>query len=111
MTYRSNKQLQVRLALVMLTLLFITVTVTAQAANPALIEAARHQDGEAVRLLLSGGADPDSRQVDDATALHWAVYREDVDMAALLIEAGADINSANRLGTSPLFIAAEAGNA
>ena len=111
MTYRSNNQLQVRLALVMLTLLFITVTVTAQAANPALIEAARHQDAEAIRLLLSGGADPDSRQVDDATALHWAVYREDVDMAALLIEAGADINSANRLGTSPLFIAAEAGNA
>ena len=98
------------MAMAMLTLLLITVTLTAQAANPALIEAARNQDAEAVRLLLSSGADPDSRQVDDATALHWAVYREDVAMAALLIEAGADINSANRLGTSPLFIAAEVGN-
>jgi ankyrin repeat protein len=38
------------------------------------------------------------------------VHREDVDMLDSLIEAGADINIVNRLGTSPLFIATEVGH-
>ena len=53
-----------------------------------LIDAARHQNSAAVQSLLNDGADPDVRQADGATALHWAVYREDVDMVDALIEAG-----------------------
>jgi ankyrin repeat protein len=45
-------------------------------------------------------------QVDGATALHWAVYRDDVEMADLLLKAGANVKAANREGTTPLFMAA-----
>lgn len=77
----------------------------------SLIEAARHDDADAVRLLLNDGADPDAMQADGATALHWAVFRENSAMLNALLNAGADVNAVNRLGASPLFIAAEGGNA
>jgi ankyrin repeat protein len=79
--------------------------------NPPLIEAARHQDAEAVRLLLASGTNPDVPQPDGATALHWAAYQEDADMLAALIQAGANVNITNRLGASPLYLASKSGNA
>ena len=32
------------------------------------------------------------------TALHWAVYHDDADMAGLLVRSGADVNVENRYG-------------
>ena len=104
-----SNRLIVRPVLAALALTFSSAI--AWADNPALIETARHQDAEAVRLLLTSGADPDARQSDGATALHWAVYQEDVDMLAALVRAGANVNSTNRLGASPLYLAAKNGNA
>ena len=49
-------------------------------------------------------------QVDGATALHWAVYRDDVETADLLLKAGANVKAANRQGVTPLFMAALYGN-
>ncbi len=96
----------------LLLLVFLcAATGIARAADPSLIAAARYEDAAAVRQLLSDGVDPNTRQADGATALHWAVYRQDLDMLAALLEAGADVNSVNRLGASPLFIAAESGHA
>ena len=46
-----------------------------------------------------------------ATALHWAVLREDANTADLLIRAGADVNAANDLGVTPLVLACENGSA
>ena len=83
----------------------------AWAENPPLLETARHQNAEAVELLLASGADPDTRQNDGATALHWAAYQEDADMLAALVQAGANVNITNRLGASPLYLAAKNGNA
>ena len=37
-------------------------------------------------------------QVDGATALHWAVYRDDLEAADLLLHAGAKSKAANREG-------------
>lgn len=90
--------------------LAVTMTGAASAQDPLLIEAARHQDAEAVHLLLKEGANPDDRQADGATALHWAVYHEDVNTVASLIEAGANVNAVNRLGASPLYLAAKSGH-
>ena len=104
-----SNRLIVRPVLAALALTFSSAI--AWADNPALIETARHQDAEAVRLLLTSGADPDARQSDGATALHWAAYQEDVDMLAALVQAGANVNSTNRLGASPLYLAAKNGNA
>ena len=63
-------------------------------------------DTAAVRKLLLSKADVNATQVDGATALHWAVYRDDLAMADLLIKAGAKVGAPNREGTTPLFMAA-----
>lgn len=46
-----------------------------------------------VRLLIAAGADPNSRDPEpqSETPLHWAASSDDVDVAAALIEGGADI--------------------
>jgi ankyrin repeat protein len=67
-------------------------------------------DMAAARRLLSAKADVNAPQVDGATALHWAVYRNEVETAQLLITAGANTGAANREGITPLFMAALYGN-
>lgn len=98
----------------MSTVLFALLTAAtvevAIAETAPLIEAARMQDAGALQQLLDRGVDPDTRQADGATALHWAVYHEDTEAVAALIEAGADVDAANRLGASPLYLAAKSGN-
>src|SRR5687767_6323627 len=74
-------------------------------------DAARRQDRETVRALVAGGADTTARQPDGATALHWAVHWQDVEMAALLIKAGADVDAANDYGIVPLSLACSNGDA
>jgi ankyrin repeat protein len=96
-------------ALVTLALIFLSSMAWAE--NHPLIESSRHHDAEEVQQLLAEGADPDVRQADGATALHWAAYREDADMLAALVQAGANVNVINRLGASPLYLAAKSGNA
>lgn len=46
-----------------------------------------------VRLLISAGADPNYRDPEPGseTPLHWAASSDDVDVAAALIDGGADI--------------------
>jgi ankyrin repeat protein len=56
-------------------------------------------------------ADVNAPQVDGATALHWAVYRNDGDAADLVIKAGATVDAANREGMTPLAMASLYGNA
>ena len=46
---------------------------------------------EIVRLLIAAGADPDARSPGDETPLHWAASSDDADVAAALIDGGADI--------------------
>ncbi len=74
-----------------------------------LIQATKEQDLQAVVNLLAEGADPDMQQADGATALHWAVHRENTELINELLQSGADVNVANRLGATALFIAARSG--
>jgi hypothetical protein len=50
---------------------------------------------EMVRLMVSAGADPSAPATggDAETLLHWAASSDDVDVAAALIDAGADIEA------------------
>jgi hypothetical protein len=67
-------------------LLVLGVASAAMAANAAtLADAAEQGDKARVGSLLDKGADANARQADGMTALHWAVYRDDSDMAALLV--------------------------
>src|SRR5262245_41882790 len=63
-----------------------------------------------LRALLQQKADVNAAQVDGATALHWAVYRDDMEAARLLISAGAKVDAANREGVTPLHMASVYGN-
>ena len=60
---------------------------------------------DAVRALVKQRADVNAAQGDGATPLHWAVHRDDLAIADLLIRAGARANAANDLGMTPLHLA------
>jgi ankyrin len=68
-------------------------------------------DKAAVRALLQRKADVNAPQPDGATALHWAVYRDDLETADLLIRAGANVTAGNRDGATALSLACINGNA
>jgi uncharacterized protein len=55
-----------------------------------------------VRLLLVAGADPDARSPGDETPLHWAASSDDADVAAALIDGGADIEAPDGSIGTPL---------
>jgi ankyrin repeat protein len=69
-------------------------------------DAAMKGDAAALRTLLSRQADVNAPQVDGATALHWAVYKDDLEMADLLLRGGARVNVSNREGITPMYLAA-----
>jgi ankyrin repeat protein len=68
-------------------------------------------DVAAVRALVKRKADVNAPQPDGATAIHWAVDRDDVEMADVLIAARASVTVANRHGATPLALAGINGNA
>ena len=74
-------------------------------------DAAKRQDSAALQALLQEGADVDQPQGDGATALHWAVYRDDLETTRLLLAAGATVGAANDLGVTPLWLACNNGSA
>ena len=73
-------------------------------------DAAMTGDLASVRALLSDGADVNAPQGDGMTALHWAARAAHADLAGLLLEAGADVDAATRIGAyTPLHLASEVG--
>ena len=83
----------------------VLLTAAAPANRPALLDAAKNGDRDALRALLQKGANVNTAEPDGTTALHWASYRDDVEGAGLLIRAGAKVNAANDLGATPLWTA------
>src|SRR5690606_27495124 len=61
-----------------LTVLAAALALPSYAAAGALADAAQRGDAAAVERLLAERADVDAAQPDGATALHWAVYRNDL---------------------------------
>lgn len=59
---------------------------------------------EIVRLLIAAGADPNYRDAEprSETPLHWAASSDDADVAAALIDGGADIEVPNGSIGTPL---------
>ena len=80
-------------------------------AGPSEIaSAAEKGDLAAVRSLIAKKADVNAPQPDGATALHWAVYRNNTEMTDALLRAGAKAQVTNKNGISPLYMAALYGN-
>src|SRR5262245_1025763 len=70
-----------------------------------LADAIERADRAGIRSLLAQHADVNAAQVDGTTALHWASRQDDLDTAAALIRAGANVKAANRYGVTPLSLA------
>src|SRR5262245_47408696 len=87
-----------------------TVVEPARSAVSEVADAAMRGDRDAVRAALARKADVDATQIDGSTALHWAVERDDLDMADVLLRAGARVTARTREGVTPLQLAATNGN-
>ena len=82
------------------------------AADSPLADAAMQGDLGQVRSLLAENADVNVAQGDGSTALHWAAYWDDSEMARVLLEAGANVGATTRIGDfTPLLMAARSGSA
>lgn len=70
----------------------------------ALINAANKGDFEVVEALLDSGADINTRDEQNQTALHQAASRGHTPIVKLLLEHGADVNAKNLFGQTPLLV-------
>jgi uncharacterized protein len=82
------------------------------ASDSGLSDAAMQGDRDAVHSLLAQKVDVNAPQGDGTTALHWAAYKDDVEMAKMLLAAGASVKAVTRIGAiTPLFMASKNGSA
>ena len=94
-------------------LLFMALALAAWApADTPISDAVRRGDADAVRTLLRDGADVNASAGDGMTALHWAADAGEVEIANILIDAGANVDAVTRLGDyTPLHLASRQGSA
>ena len=82
------------------------------AVDAPLADAAMRGDLDQVRSLLAENVDVNQAQGDGSTALHWAAYRDNSEMARVLLQAGATVAVTTRIGDfTPLLMAARNGSA
>ena len=88
-----------------LLLLLGALSARADANSTRLIDAVRSGNQAEVRSQLKQHSDKAYVNAADAegmTALNWATYRDDLAATQLLLDAGAAVKTANRLGDTPL---------
>jgi hypothetical protein len=89
---------------------FGLVMIAALRPEAPVADAAERGDVQAVVRLIEEGGDIDATQGDGMSALHWAAYNADAELAALLLEHGAEVEGRTRLGNyAPLHLAARSG--
>lgn len=76
-----------------------------------LEEAATSGNLPTVRLLLEFGEDPNHRDRDGWSAIHWAAEEGHLEIVRLLLNVGANPDVVSSYGTSPLHCAANGGHA
>jgi uncharacterized protein len=90
---------------------FMASVMLAAGADLRLIEAAKSGDAKAVRGFLSQHVALNAAEADGSTALHVAAHSGNLEIADLLIAAGADVRAATRYNITPLSLACGNGSA
>jgi uncharacterized protein len=90
--------------------MLLTTTILAATLKSPLADAVQAMDQASIRSLLKRTVDVNAPQVDGMTALHWATYQDDIEVAKLLVDAGANVRAENRYGVTPLSLACQNGN-
>lgn len=104
--------MQKQLAILIATGIVMSHGLAGAAPVAPIVEAAATGDAAALERMLRSGGDVSEAQGDGMTALHWAAERGDVDIARMLIRAGANFSAGTRIGTyTPLHIASRNGHA
>jgi len=90
----------------------LIAVIVAAAENTRVADAAMKGDRATVRSLLKQEEDVNAAQGDGMTAVHWAALNGDVELAQMLLYAGANPQATTRLGSyTPLFMASKSGHA
>src|SRR5437762_10448524 len=76
-----------------------------------LVEAVKRRDQKAFASLIRSKVDVNAAQPDGATALAWAVHLGQHGMAEALLRAGANVNTSDEYGETPLTLASGNGDA
>jgi len=76
----------------------------AQPRDVRLLDAVKRRDEKAFAALLRAKADVNAAQPDGATALAWAVHLGERRMAEALLDAGADADTADEYGETPVTL-------
>jgi ankyrin repeat protein len=72
---------------------------------PPFREASNRDPGEALKVLLAAGANPNAKSPDGASLLHQAVTARRTDMIRALVTAGAKLDAVNKDNLTPLLLA------
>ena len=78
---------------------------------PAIVHRAVHSgDMRILKILLEHNADVTAVDIGRATALHHAATRGSLEMVIVLLDEGFSLSTENKLGNTPLCLAAKRGD-
>src|SRR5947199_10385476 len=97
-----GQRMRLRIQVVCLSLVVLATCCAAAGDAAPLADAVEKQDRAVAGRLLNGRTDVNAAQPDGMTALHWAAHHDDIALVRQLLDAGADVKTANRYGVTPL---------
>src|SRR5262245_58210613 len=86
-SHKSMRSSVLTMTLIGALLCMSVLILAAPPSNSPVADAAARGDKDAVRGLLQKGADVNAAQSDGMTALHWAAYKGDAELADMLLYA------------------------
>jgi ankyrin repeat protein len=75
-------------------------------ATPSIFDCCEQNDTEGLKTIIQSGGDPNAKDDDEDTPLHFAAGYNSKECLLLLLEAGAEINAKGNGGWAPLHISA-----